>query len=324
MAITKLIVGGFKSLRDPVEIPLAPITLMFGPNSAGKSSVKDALVELRARLDRGSEEESSSARFIGLIRGDDFAHELQREDETDERSTTNVLLGSEHDGLATEGSAELSSSTRWGDLGCEFFYELANRVVRYQFVDLVAAYTIAYRLEVDEAMPLDYSELPPPDTGASGAIPPIDERFPLRDRQTGWLQLNLDHPLWHQKDRAALVTELLHAASLSEGEWAGSAIWRDGSALVIRTGASLRRLYGWAGPADPWGAPKQLSDEVQRIDVALTRLCLMVNELVHQTEWAIAGQLDLALVPGTRQVLKEEDVCSGWIPINSGPLLRFP
>jgi predicted ATPase len=49
VAITKLIVGGFKSLRDPVEIPLAPITLMFGPNSAGKSSVKDALVELSVK-----------------------------------------------------------------------------------------------------------------------------------------------------------------------------------------------------------------------------------------------------------------------------------
>jgi hypothetical protein len=33
----------FQSLRDPVEIPIKPLTLLFGPNSAGKSAIYDGL-----------------------------------------------------------------------------------------------------------------------------------------------------------------------------------------------------------------------------------------------------------------------------------------
>jgi hypothetical protein len=50
-SISKLIVGGFKSIRERAEIPIAPLTLLFGPNSAGKSSVMDAMDALRQRLE---------------------------------------------------------------------------------------------------------------------------------------------------------------------------------------------------------------------------------------------------------------------------------
>ena len=51
VSISKLIVGGFKSIRERTEIPIAPLTLLFGPNSAGKSSVMDAMDALRHRLE---------------------------------------------------------------------------------------------------------------------------------------------------------------------------------------------------------------------------------------------------------------------------------
>ncbi len=37
----------FQSIRDEVELPIRPITFLYGPNSAGKSSIMDALVCLR-------------------------------------------------------------------------------------------------------------------------------------------------------------------------------------------------------------------------------------------------------------------------------------
>ncbi len=37
----------FQAIRDEVEIPIKPLTFLYGPNSAGKSSVMDALVCLR-------------------------------------------------------------------------------------------------------------------------------------------------------------------------------------------------------------------------------------------------------------------------------------
>ncbi|MDZ7920414.1 hypothetical protein [Rhodoferax sp.] len=52
-SISKLIVGGFKSIRDRTEIPIAPITFLFGPNSAGKSAVLGAVNALRQRIEEG-------------------------------------------------------------------------------------------------------------------------------------------------------------------------------------------------------------------------------------------------------------------------------
>ena len=45
--LSQLTVGGFQSLRDRVDIPIGPMTFLFGPNSAGKSSLIDAVRLLR-------------------------------------------------------------------------------------------------------------------------------------------------------------------------------------------------------------------------------------------------------------------------------------
>lgn len=46
--LNAITIENFQSLRDPVSVPLAPITLLYGPNSAGKSAVLDALSFLDA------------------------------------------------------------------------------------------------------------------------------------------------------------------------------------------------------------------------------------------------------------------------------------
>ena len=46
MKITSLTVGGFKGIKNKATIPLAPITLFFGANSTGKSTVLYALLYL--------------------------------------------------------------------------------------------------------------------------------------------------------------------------------------------------------------------------------------------------------------------------------------
>lgn len=51
MPITKLIIENFKGIRDRVEIPIRPITLLFGANSAGKSTMLQALLLLRELLE---------------------------------------------------------------------------------------------------------------------------------------------------------------------------------------------------------------------------------------------------------------------------------
>jgi AAA15 family ATPase/GTPase len=41
--ITGIAIENFKGVRERVEIELWPITLLFGPNSAGKSTILHAL-----------------------------------------------------------------------------------------------------------------------------------------------------------------------------------------------------------------------------------------------------------------------------------------
>ena len=51
MKLTKIAIENFKGIRDRVEIPLRPITLLFGANSVGKSTVLQALLYFRDLLE---------------------------------------------------------------------------------------------------------------------------------------------------------------------------------------------------------------------------------------------------------------------------------
>ena len=51
MSITAITIENFKGITDPVSIPIRPITLLFGKNSAGKSTLLQALHYLREVLE---------------------------------------------------------------------------------------------------------------------------------------------------------------------------------------------------------------------------------------------------------------------------------
>lgn len=44
--IKRLTIAGFQVFAEPVDIPLGPLTLLYGPNSAGKSAILDAMLAL--------------------------------------------------------------------------------------------------------------------------------------------------------------------------------------------------------------------------------------------------------------------------------------
>lgn len=54
MRLTRIEIENFKGISDRQEIKLRPITLLFGPNSAGKSTILQALHYLREILERGN------------------------------------------------------------------------------------------------------------------------------------------------------------------------------------------------------------------------------------------------------------------------------
>jgi len=54
MIITAITIENFKGIREPVRVEFKPITLLFGPNSAGKSTIIQAIHYLREILERGN------------------------------------------------------------------------------------------------------------------------------------------------------------------------------------------------------------------------------------------------------------------------------
>src|SRR5947209_6916924 len=51
MPITSITIENFKGIADSITIPIRPITLLFGKNSAGKSTLLQALHYLREVLE---------------------------------------------------------------------------------------------------------------------------------------------------------------------------------------------------------------------------------------------------------------------------------
>ena len=51
MPITNISIENFKGIGKRVDIPIRPITLLFGANSAGKSTILQALLYLRHVLE---------------------------------------------------------------------------------------------------------------------------------------------------------------------------------------------------------------------------------------------------------------------------------
>lgn len=54
MRLTRIEIENFKGIGSRQKIDLRPITLLFGPNSAGKSTILQALHYLREILERGN------------------------------------------------------------------------------------------------------------------------------------------------------------------------------------------------------------------------------------------------------------------------------
>src|SRR5260370_30714598 len=67
--ITAIEIENFKGIRDRVRIDLKPITLLFGPNSAGKSTILHALHYAREIFERrnlDADRTAAGGKFVDL------------------------------------------------------------------------------------------------------------------------------------------------------------------------------------------------------------------------------------------------------------------
>jgi hypothetical protein len=74
MPITALTIENFKGIRDPVRIEFRPITLLFGPNSSGKSTILHALHYAREIFERENTDPDRTISGGGSLNLGGFEH----------------------------------------------------------------------------------------------------------------------------------------------------------------------------------------------------------------------------------------------------------
>jgi hypothetical protein len=84
MAITQITIENFKGIGERVEVDLKPITILFGANSAGKSTLLQAMLYLRELLERRNADadrllSSGASIDLGGFRQFVHGHDLSRE-----------------------------------------------------------------------------------------------------------------------------------------------------------------------------------------------------------------------------------------------------
>ncbi len=97
MRITAITIENFKSIKNPVRIELKPITLLFGPNSVGKSTIIQAMHYAREILERGNVDPTHTRTGGEAIDLGGFETLVHKHD-----ITKDIVLGFEID-LAGEG-----------------------------------------------------------------------------------------------------------------------------------------------------------------------------------------------------------------------------
>ncbi|MFO1268966.1 MAG: DUF3696 domain-containing protein [Rubrivivax sp.] len=319
MAISKLIVGGFKCFRDSVEIPIAPITLMFGPNSAGKSAVRDALFELRRKLSLERDREKSlAADAVAALAGDSAGHQLPTSEEGDEPQHANVLLGCEVDHFEPNGSGPLAAYNEWTELGQGLYFSLRGRAVRYEFVDGVADSTLTQALSVDGHALLEYVEAAAAATAGvsqSWPEPPFTTRIFRSVQEPGLLRLNLAHEILADAQFTHLVQEVLDRVKQLSEVGAGGLVWMADDAMCIRAHAYKRTCRTWVDWTEELGLTSVAGEMFGSLIEPLRRLFLTTNELVRQVEHSLAIDVGIAHVPASRSLLGGSDVTADWFGV---------
>ena len=76
MRLSHIEIENFKGIGTKQSIDLAPITLLFGPNSAGKSTILQALHYLREILERNNPDPDQTIAFQDLRQVLAFLHDI--------------------------------------------------------------------------------------------------------------------------------------------------------------------------------------------------------------------------------------------------------
>ena len=214
--MTKLIVGGFKSIRERTEIPIAPLTFLFGPNSAGKSAVLLALNTIREKLSEQNRDEPEFVRILRLtVQGPEaYSYQAPRSSEDAEPVRHAVTSGVEIDAFpadATAGCDEGMDAPR--AMALERFWALDKACVGLVFVEATRGMQFASEITVDGKELVNFVDATTVSIQNQSATEQLDPPPVANDRghwrsiskYWGAVFLSLDHSFWGSSELASLL-----------------------------------------------------------------------------------------------------------------------
>ena len=325
----KLIVGGFKSIRERTEIPIAPLTFLFGPNSAGKSAVLAALDELSKKLVEKTEDEAPFARALRRFLGTSDAHQHPPEAEEKEPNRSRVILGLEIDPFpsgATSFDGAIDDARR---MALDRYRALDGSCLRLEYIDAGSHFLGTVRIDgkdliefVDASTYLatipEGNALP-----GDGSMIGMNRASLFSPQRWDALVLHTEHPFWARSELATKFAELKILADKSHDFFIREAISIDVGSLVIRTSTDLFHAHGWGdqeqserslrdilmhGAAGESAERTAVRMELREVMLAVDLICASVSFLVYQMRYIAHKELKFARVVGDRKVLADEDV----------------
>lgn len=295
MPLTKVVIGGFRSIKETAVIPLAPVTLMFGPNSAGKTSVLRGLELLREVL---------TARLEG-VNLDHFApvrtfHRLG----ADHRST-DLTLGAELVNCVINCDAQALGWAGLAPQGSEG--GVAVDVLDYRFtLDRAMETSDKWRLAFggEELFSVHLSR-----KRAAKELPPLwfpfDKQLLLLNLESAWIaQLPSVGRLIRKLKNPGLAAPYLKHIRVEDQQCA--------IPLWVHHG----RLVSWADdPVDDGGLDEFLEElsaaehkAFHQAHSYVAAVCEEINSVLDAVERAVTQQLDILVVPGGRGLMTREQL----------------
>ncbi len=299
--IKQLTVGGFQVFAEPVTMPLGPLTLIYGPNSAGKSAILDAMLTLADLCELRATTRSSTVpheRRMSDILGRHWRRHGAMPASPAEALQLGALVSIPGEKWALSGFASWGDSFGIGPLkpksseyaGC---FSVLQPLAKAEHVDVEASFR--YQLSARETRRLTdqfvaHEEVV--EIGLGGA--PILRFY----EQAALACINLDHAaLAAWKTAADLKWMASHSedAFALEGGWFGTKISSaNGGSLDTNAVDAIEHLLS--------------AEAHERARKAESSFIHMFDSLLRASLSSVCAALRVHLVPASRAVPKRRDV----------------
>lgn len=348
MPLSKLIVGGFKSIREPTEIPIAPLTLLFGPNSAGKTTVLQAMQELKRRLDEPSADRrfSLSAALVRFAEPASYLHQPAGTDTLDGKGSVPLVLGFEIDQFEANETSFDRDLDKNLEIAMDVYHSINETKVCLRFHEIWGGAEFLTSLAVDDETLLVLASskiLPQLDGQLSKEVdllPPSARRGRKPNRSAtndlGGVRINVNHALWKRSNSVTQVRELVAIAERAAPPLGELLTFRDGW-LTLLTITQPLSCFPWsdANPslinlgdliedsATENGFSSESSDDSHRAVALGDGLACIINDFLEQVRIFSSKQMAVSVISGDRRLLSSTDTTFDANASNETPLGEY-